>query len=141
MKPLTKAQRAELKQKYGGHCAYCGVVLGDRWHADHFEAIQRKIAIAGNRFVSTNECYRPELHCIDNMMPACAPCNINKSVFDLETWRGYIAKHVESFNAHSAPYRIAKAYGLVVETGLPVAFYFEQSATHRANTDQSGKDE
>ncbi|WP_171292307.1 hypothetical protein [Acinetobacter baumannii] len=26
---LTKQQRAELKQKFGGHCAYCGDLLGD----------------------------------------------------------------------------------------------------------------
>ncbi|MFX7021213.1 HNH endonuclease, partial [Acinetobacter baumannii] len=24
---LTKQQRAELKQKFGGHCAYCGEML------------------------------------------------------------------------------------------------------------------
>ncbi|MDX8205518.1 hypothetical protein WDA38_11070 [Acinetobacter pittii] len=37
---LTKQQRAELKQKFGGHCAYCGDLLGDKWHADHIEAVK-----------------------------------------------------------------------------------------------------
>lgn len=27
---LNKQQRAELKQKFGGHCAYCGELLGDQ---------------------------------------------------------------------------------------------------------------
>ncbi|TDI24291.1 HNH endonuclease, partial [Acinetobacter baumannii] len=26
---LNKKQREELKQKYDGHCAYCGELLGD----------------------------------------------------------------------------------------------------------------
>lgn len=33
---LTKQQRAELRNKYDGRCAYCGDLLSDRWHADHF---------------------------------------------------------------------------------------------------------
>ncbi|TPT11925.1 HNH endonuclease, partial [Acinetobacter baumannii] len=28
---LNKKQREELKQKFGGHCAYCGELLGDKW--------------------------------------------------------------------------------------------------------------
>ena len=36
---LTKTQRKELKQKYDGRCAYCGSVLGDKWHADHLDTV------------------------------------------------------------------------------------------------------
>ena len=39
---LTKKQRCELHAKFAGHCAYCGVLLGDRWHADHMEAVWRE---------------------------------------------------------------------------------------------------
>ena len=38
---LNKAQRALLKQKFGGHCAYCGIVLTDKWQADHLIPIIR----------------------------------------------------------------------------------------------------
>ena len=38
---LTKAQREQLKNKFGGHCAYCGDQLGDKWHADHLAPIYR----------------------------------------------------------------------------------------------------
>ncbi|HHR4690493.1 TPA: HNH endonuclease, partial [Salmonella enterica] len=35
---LTKKQRAELRMKFGGRCAYCGCVLPEKgWHADHVE--------------------------------------------------------------------------------------------------------
>lgn len=36
---LTKSQRAALREKFGGRCAYCGSELGERWHADHIEPI------------------------------------------------------------------------------------------------------
>ena len=52
---LTKLQRAELKQKFGGHCAYCGELLGDKWHADHIEAVKRDlIHVGGGKFVSVS---------------------------------------------------------------------------------------
>ena len=38
---LSKKQREELKQKFGGHCAYCGIELGERWQADHLEPVER----------------------------------------------------------------------------------------------------
>lgn len=38
---LTKALREQIRMKYGGHCAYCGCKLGDRWHADHLVPIRR----------------------------------------------------------------------------------------------------
>lgn len=38
---LNKQQREQLKQKFGGLCAYCGDLLPDRWHADHIEPIVR----------------------------------------------------------------------------------------------------
>ena len=37
---LNKKQREKLKQKYGGNCAYCGCELGNKWHADHIEAVK-----------------------------------------------------------------------------------------------------
>jgi hypothetical protein len=32
---LTKKQRIELRMMFGGRCAYCGVQLTGKWHADH----------------------------------------------------------------------------------------------------------
>ena len=39
---LSKKQRAALREKWGGKCAYCGCDLGNNWHADHIEAVDRK---------------------------------------------------------------------------------------------------
>ncbi|AZC19588.1 Phage-associated homing endonuclease [Pseudomonas sp. CMR5c] len=40
---LKKSEREQVRLKYGGHCAYCGVLLGDRWHADHLEPVVREL--------------------------------------------------------------------------------------------------
>ncbi len=114
---LGKSQRAELKQKYSGHCAYCGVKLGDKWHADHFEPVIRQ---AGK------EAEQAENHNMANMMPACAPCNLSKGRQSLEGWRLWIAGHINSLNQYHPIYRLSKAYGLIEETGNPVVFHFEK---------------
>lgn len=124
---LTKAQRTALRMKFGGRCAYCGCELGERFHADHFEAVERRLRyVPGKGLVATGEVHKPENDRLDNFMPACAPCNISKHSMTLEGWRGWLAGHVNSLNEYHNIYRLAKAYGLVVETGNPVVFYFER---------------
>ncbi len=125
---LTKKQREALKQKYDGHCAYCGEILGDRWHADHLKAVWRKMAVqeGSGRLVPTGELHKPEHDTLENIMPACAPCNISKGPMDLEVWRDWLTGHIVSLNKFHPVYRMVKRFGLVQETGIPVIFYFEQ---------------
>lgn len=43
---ITKAQRAELRLKFGCRCAYCGCELKEKgWHADHVEPVRRDFDI------------------------------------------------------------------------------------------------
>ncbi|HWL04535.1 MAG TPA: hypothetical protein VNQ99_06300 [Xanthobacteraceae bacterium] len=46
----------------------------------------------------------------------------------LEQWRKWLAGHVNSLNAYHPIYRLAKAYGLIRETGDPIIFHFERFA-------------
>jgi len=115
---LKKHEREQVRVKYGGRCAYCGVELGDRWHADHFEPVIR--------FGDDRKAEQPGNHAVANMMPACAPCNLSKGRQTLEGWREWLAGHVNSLNLYHPIYRLAKAYGLIVETAAPVVFYFEK---------------
>ncbi|MDG9858521.1 HNH endonuclease [Pseudomonas nitroreducens] len=115
---ITKVQRAELREKFGGRCAYCGCELGERWHADHFEPV---IRLDDERIAENLQ-----NHTIGNMMPACVPCNLSKGRQTLEGWREWIAGHIASLNAYHPIYRISKVYGLIEETGKPVTFYFER---------------
>lgn len=119
---LTKAERELVRLKFGGRCAYCGGELPERWHADHFEPVRRNWGEYAKKKVAE----APENHRVENMMPACPPCNISKGPQTLEGWRAWIAQHVASLNSYHPTYRLAKAYGLIQETGAEVVFYFER---------------
>lgn len=129
---LTKKQREELKGKYGGSCAYCGCELGKTWHADHFVPCRRDIESfrdsSGHYRLRSVGSGKPEANVIENFMPACAPCNISKSAYTLESWRNYLQNQISYLNEYSKKYRMARAYGLIQETGVKVTFYFERFA-------------
>ena len=130
MSKLTKAQREQVRQMFGGRCAYCGDPLPDRWHADHMEPVVRalltKRTADGQYKLVSGDPHYPERDTLDNYMPSCAPCNISKSSMTIEVWRRWLSGHVKSLNAYTPTYRIAKRYGLIQETGAPVVFYFER---------------
>src|SRR5574343_1053965 len=124
---LTKAQRAEVKAKFNGRCAYCGCELGDRWHADHFEAVVRNMRWErGKGFVPTGTLLRPQHNTLENLMPACAPCNIDKGSNSLEWWRGKLASAVDVLHRNNPPFLHAMRFGLLEETNAPIRFYFER---------------
>src|SRR5690606_23920182 len=87
---LTKSQRQALKEKYQGRCAYCGDLLGDRWHADHIEPIVRNW--------TNGTCEHPERNTIENFNPSCPSCNIVKSSLSLENFRKIIGGFITSLN-------------------------------------------
>lgn len=80
-------------------------------------------------------CEYPENLHIDNQMPACASCNINKHSMPLEQFRELIAGFMKHLNNISTQYKIAKRYGLITETEKPVVFYFE--TVQKSNFDSS----
>jgi hypothetical protein len=124
---LSKAQREVVKQRFGGRCAYCGVALGDRWHADHQEPVTRITQwVDGVGFKPTGEMHSPHRDTIENLFPACPPCNIDKGGFYLEDWRERLTKTTATLMRDAPAYRHAKRFGLVAETGAPVVFYFER---------------
>lgn len=85
---LTKSQRAALRAKFDGRCAYCGCELGEKWHADHIENVERELKhVPGVGIRCTGKMLRPERDTLENMNPACPPCNIDKHSLTLEGWR------------------------------------------------------
>lgn len=121
-------KRERVKAKFGGKCAYCGEMLGDRWHVDHMEPIQRDMKWDGmkSKMVHTGECAHPSRKTEENEFPACIPCNMNKSSLPLEYWRKQIEARLEALNKYSTDYRVAKRFWQVKETPSPVRFYFER---------------
>ncbi|KWE83344.1 HNH endonuclease [Burkholderia ubonensis] len=131
MSRLTKAQREQVRQMFGGRCAYCGAELSNRWHADHFEPVHRQLDLVhterGYRFKSGPPT-RPEHDVLENHMPACAPCNIDKHAMPLEAWRAKLSRTLDVLNRNYPTYRHAGRFGLLHETPAPIIFYFERVA-------------
>lgn len=113
---IKKSERELVKAKYGGCCAYCGIKLNGRWEVDHLKPIRRD---------QDGGCEYPERHTFDNFMPSCVSCNRDKNTYQLETWRSMLYNKVNVLNRDFTPYKIAKRYGLVVETDKEIVFYFE----------------
>jgi hypothetical protein len=124
---LNKKGRAELAAKYGGRCAYCGVALGERWHADHLQPIRRESKwVRGKGFVATGQCKRPERDTMANLMPSCGPCNIDKDSLTLEQWRAKLSGAPDVLARNNPTYRHAIRFGLVVKVTTEVVFFFER---------------
>ena len=138
---LTKKQRDNLRNKYGGRCAYCGCELPKIFHADHFEPVDRICVL---ETIKNNGVYKlkastvgvrhPERNDISNMMPSCVKCNISKSNLSLEKWRTFLERTVQSLRKRGGMYAHAVRFGLIVETNAKVKFYFErvEGSWHRS---------
>lgn len=112
---LKKHEREKLKKKYGGHCAYCGIKLGDKWDADHLKPITR---------LSDGTALNPELDCIENLMPSCKKCNNHKFSYELEHWRKIINDNRQQLLS-STKFKTLNRLGLAEIKEDPVVFYFE----------------
>ncbi|HHT0091503.1 TPA: HNH endonuclease [Raoultella planticola] len=131
---LTKKQRAELRMKFGGRCAYCGCELPEKgWHADHVQPVHRKLEIDEDarrqgkwRLRQTGEFYLPKNDNLENLFPACAPCNLFKSVFDVEEFRRQIAFQAGRALKTSVNFRTAERFGIVQIIDRPIVFWFER---------------
>ena len=126
-KRLTVAERAALRAKYDGCCAYCGCALPDRWHVDHLKPVRRR----SYRRAGQGEMRIPARHRLDNCMPSCPPCNIDKHARSLEQWRAWLSAHLRSLQ-RQPNYRLVRAHGLIAETESPVVFHFERVAAEAA---------
>jgi hypothetical protein len=127
---LTKQQREQVRLRFGGLCAYCGQPLGARWHADHVEPVMREW------WKKDGGMERPQNDRLDNLMPACGPCNLDKHAMSLEGWRNWLANKVAVLQRDSSTYRHAVRFGLVAETGAPVVFHFELAT--KSSADEGG---
>lgn len=139
---LSKKDRAILKEKYGGRCAYCGCVLPEKgWHADHVKPILRRSEWKPDptkprgyyKSVPTGECDRPELDTIDNMMPACRSCNIYKSSCNLEYFRRMITEVAVNSTERTQSLRAAKRFGILTVDTTPIKFWFEKYEENNAS--------
>lgn len=124
---ISKKMRQQVLNKYSGRCAYCGCDIQLKgMHVDHMLPIRRSkdYSLTLAKWIDTEPSH-PERDCIENMMPSCASCNINKHRMSIEDFRGMIAGFIRSLNERITQYKIAKRYGLIQETPKEIKFYYE----------------
>lgn len=124
---LTKTQREALRGMFGGLCAYCGQPLGDKWHADHVEPIVRDWYSVRIGHAPKGPDH-PDRDHFGNLMPACPPCNIDKHANTLEGWRKKLQRSCEVLARNQPTYRHACRFGMILETGVEIVFFFERAA-------------
>lgn len=109
-KQLTKAERQEVYEKYGGRCAYCGREINYKdMQVDHLVSL-----------------YHGGADSMENYMPACRMCNHYKRASSLETFRDMISEIPHKLQRDSYIYRVGRVYNLIVEWPQPIVFYFER---------------
>ena len=129
---LTKKQRAILREKFGGKCAYCGCELPDRWHADHAAPVIRRYTTHIDpvtrilRWTPTGESHYPERDNDGNMFPACPQSNLYKSSADVEGFRTMIERDFAAQINRSQALRAAQRFGQLHVTPEPIVFWFEK---------------
>lgn len=72
---FTEAEIAELYEEQGCVCFYCSEPLGNDFHRDHYVPLSR----GGSNY-------------IDNIVLACAPCNLSKGDKLPSEWKGRFAE-------------------------------------------------
>ncbi|MBC8949351.1 HNH endonuclease [Xenorhabdus sp. TS4] len=151
---LTKKQRAVIREKFGGRCAYCGHELpATGWHADHAEPVERLSKFVRDergfgKFIPTGEMMRPENDTIENMMPACRSCNIYKHSTDIETFRRMITRQLQNSINRTQCLRTGQRLGILKLDAAPIVFWFEKygemengkSTQRSAGSRMSGQD-
>ena len=125
---MKKTDRELIYNKYGGCCAYCGCILKKGWHVDELKPVRRNFTYDKNKgtFKATGDYLHLERFNIENQMPSCPSCNINKHSMSLEEFRSLITGFMKHLNEVNTQYKIAKRYGLIEETIKPIVFYFEK---------------
>jgi hypothetical protein len=114
---FNKKLRELVKWKFGGRCGYCGSSPA-KLCIDHMHPV-----INGrNFFLKTGI----DVNDFSNLMPACIPCNLFKSAFNVEDFRQEIANQIARARKNSVNFRVAERFGLIEVTEKPVIFYFEK---------------
>lgn len=119
-----KVNRSEIWNKFGGRCAYCGVKVEEKkFQIDHIDPHWHNLTEEKAKKIGVKK----GTHEIENLNPSCARCNRWKSTWTIEQFREEIRLQVDRLNKYSSSYRMAKDYGLVVESKVDVKFYFEKT--------------
>ena len=127
-KPISKATRRLVYEKFGGHCAYCGKELKiGEMQVDHIIPVMK--SYYGNKDEAMQVRHMMQdgsFNGIANLMPACRACNYYKSMNDIEGLRRRIMTELEHTCRSSFQVKLAMQYGMIEYKGWDGLFYFEK---------------
>lgn len=108
--------RAEVYNKFNGHCGYCGCeLIIKQMQVDHIFPVHLKYYFPERDHDRT-----------ENLMPSCQPCNIHKGGMLLEDWRRLLGRQV-SMLQNDARFKRALKFGQIsIHEKIPIVFYFER---------------
>ena len=102
---IPKEIREEVYNKFGGHCAYCGIFLNRSFHVDHIIPIAK----AG-------------VDDVMNYFPACSKCNQFKNAFSLEEFRLILQEQT----LNKCSFILAERFGQITVHPSQITFYYEK---------------
>lgn len=128
---ISKKDRALIKQKFGGKCAYSGTELEDDWQVDHVAPVIRNWGTKGAVF--------EEAHNLDNMLPVQGIINHYKHSMSLEEFRTWYLgglherlkklpknpKTEKSIKRKAYLLKVAAFFGITPDKPFSGKFYFE----------------
>lgn len=130
---LSKKERSEIREMFGGKCAYCGIELPEKgWQVDHVEPVLRATKWVTDKntgygkIVSAGWVNFPNRDSKENLFPCCRACNIHKSCYALESWRKCLEDLTGVLQRNYPTYRHAVRFGHVIENRRPIVFWFEK---------------
>lgn len=135
-KPISRSLRKLVYEKYDGHCAYCGKVIGMKeMQVDHIIPIMYAVyGTAQQRAPIQLMVDDGRMDEIDNLNPSCRPCNFYKGMLDIDGFRQRILSELEHTCRSSFQTRLAMQYGMIEYKPFDGKFYFERCReTHYAN--------
>lgn len=127
-KPISKAMRKLVYEKYNGHCAYCGKELKmNEMQVDHIIPVMKSYYGAKDEALKVRQMIADgSFNEIDNLMPSCRACNFYKSMNNIEGLRNRILTELEHTCRSTFQTKLAMQYGMIEYKGWDGKFYFEK---------------
>lgn len=136
---MSRKQRQAVFNKSKGKCWYCGTDLSEKgWHADHIKPVLRNLPVNKkttdfgevpseiSELLDKSKMQKPHNDTIENIVPACAPCNLFKSTLSVEEFRRELEMQTYRARKTSVNFRTAERFGLIDVKEIPVTFWFER---------------
>ncbi len=127
-KPISKAMRKLVYEKYNGHCAYCGKELKmNEMQVDHIIPVMQSYYGTEEEALKVRQMIEDgSFNSIDNLMPTCRACNFYKSMNNIEGLRNRILTELEHTCRSTFQTKLAMQYGMMEYKGWDGKFYFEK---------------